>query len=251
MVGSLCHRFSQYKMTTTVFDGAARLVTSDSRWTTPLDSAIAFVDDTGFDKIAVAKGNAFVFAGDSAQIANWKNWLHSIPTGSTGRPPAVVGLAILIADIASANVSFEFGQSALPNARFGGSGAIHARACWSVNADARRAVETAKLVDPHTGGTIKFLDFTTGQGNFSSAVAFDAIREAFLQRGMVMYMNSTKSIVPVDVAAHQDPQVLALRDKVAAGQISMSAPCHTMYNEWSDKDRERLDEVLDRIFGTD
>ncbi|WP_434033354.1 hypothetical protein [Cupriavidus sp. a3] len=238
-------------MTTTVFDGAARLVTSDSRWSAPLRSAIAFVDDTGFGKIELASGNAFVFAGDSAQIAEWKSWLHSSPTGAAGHPPATKGINMLIANVDSGKVAFEFGQSELPNARFGGSGAIHARDCWAANGDGRRAVETAKLFDPYTGGSTKFLEFGSGRGNFADEVGLDGLRDAFLQRGKIMYMNSTKAIVPVDVAAQQDPQVHALRDKIAAGEVSMSAPCHSMYNEWSDQDRQRLDAVLDRIFLAD
>lgn len=240
-------------MTTNVYDNAGGLLTSDSRWSIQADFGIMYVDDTGFDKIEEAAGNAFLFAGDSQVIQQWKDFLRSAPLSAAGRP-GITGIAILITDLTQGSLVYHYGQDIIlpsydnPLQSFAGSGAMYAAPCWQVNGCARLAVNSAKANDRFSGGEVKFFELATRENNLSNDIGVSELGNALLGKGMVMY-NANSNTVPVQEAMKQDPRVAELCKKIANGQRSLSAPCDAMFNRPTQQDELRLNAALDRIFG--
>lgn len=236
-------------MTTNVFDISQGILASDSRWSIPRDFGIIYVDDTGFDKMELALGHAFIFAGNGAVIQSWKNWIRD-----PNRPyqePDVNGIALCIVNVTTVEISFEYGQDiALEEARFAGTGSYHAHLCWSSNKCARRAVESAKGEDKLTGGEIKFIELRTGSHNLTNQGSIDSVAQDIVDRGWVMYNNgkNSRTSIKIDEAAANDTRVADLIKDIATGSVTATAPCDSMYNKWSDADKQRLRGTLDAIF---
>lgn len=246
-------------MTTNVFDMNAGLMCGDSRWSVQHPSFIAYVDDTGFDKIIAIDGDlgkfAFVFAGDSELIQQWKSWIISKPSAQDQTPPVQNGLksiAICIANIDNKSIVFENGQDIqTPEARFAGSGSLHAFNCWTVNKDAKKAIESAKTFDVYSGGEVKFLDFSSGVNNLKNSSNLKELHVFFAKEGMVMYKNASTNqskILSIKEAAANDPAVQQLAIDLASGKISASAPCDAMHNTWSKEKVNELNTALKGIF---
>ncbi|MNF77477.1 hypothetical protein D3C84_596250 [compost metagenome] len=162
-------------MTTTVYDKTKKLLTSDSRWSYNEDFGVLYVDDIGFDKIEKAigqhaEGYVFLFAGNSGVIQLWKTFIRSSP--KPGAPiPTCHGIAILAVHAETGEVVLDYGpgirlpNAAQPTIRFAGTGSVHAAQCWHSNGCARKAVDSAKDLDPFSGGEVKFFELASGNHN--------------------------------------------------------------------------------------
>lgn len=230
-------------MTTNVLDIVRATIATDSRWSVPLDFAVIYVDNTGFDKIEVANGHAFMFAGNGAIIQSWKDWIR-VPTRYA---PQVDGIALCVTRMADAVVTFEYGQDiVLENARFAGTGAYHAHLCWRANQCARQAVESAKAEDKLTGGQVKFIELRDGNNNLTNNGTIHTVVKDIVDRGWVMY--NGKASIQLDEAIANDQRVADVVRKVASGAAVPSAPCDSMYNKWNDEDKARLKAALSQVF---
>lgn len=232
-------------MTTNAIDRTNRLVVSDSRWSIPIDAnSIAFVDDTGFDKLANRQFHTMAFAGDGVLIEKWKGWFlaeqldfHNLPPLQRLEGNALVTLYFSLVQKPDCIVVFNSGWWIHhgEHASFAGSGAPHAYDCYVLNGCGKRSVVSAASNDPATGGEIKYVELTTGVHNLSdkqSDLAY-AIQQ-LNQRGFVMDTN-TKVITPIkDV--HQ-ATVQALR-ALESGERSLTAPTGLPMRVWTDAQKD-------------
>lgn len=232
-------------MTTNAIDRLNRLVASDSRWSLPLDgNRIAYVDDTGFDKLANRQFHTMAFAGDGILIEQWKAWFLAEELDFDSLPPfqrlegnALVTLYFSLVQKPECIVVFNSGWWIHhgEHASFAGSGAPHAYDCYVLNGCGKRSVASAALSDPATGGEIKYVELTSGLHNLSETqrdlkYAIQQLNE----RGFVMDTN-TKVITPIkDV--HQTT-VEALR-ALESGERSLTAPTGLPMRVWTDAQKE-------------
>ncbi len=241
-------------MTTNVYDKNALKAGTDSRWSFNTDYAVFYVDDSGFEKIVNTPNGVFLFAGDSQVIQAWKEYLFDDSVKAGNDDPGLKGIAMLMVDKTDGSVIFEHGQdiqAAGPHgemvASFAGSGARHAAGCWLRNNCAVRSVDTAKLMDPYSGGETKFFELATQTGNLTQDVGLKGLNAAFMERGMVMYLTSGQNPVSIKDAAAQDDRVKNLVEQVAHGSVTLSAPCDAQYMQPTAADTERLRSALGRI----
>jgi hypothetical protein len=244
-------------MTTNVFDGQRGVIATDSRWSMPWGShRIIYVDDSQYDKIELFSSVAFVFAGKGVRIQAWKDWIRS--GGGQSTKPTVAEMSICIVETSNKSVLFKQGEDiSKDGALFAGTGARPAFQCWQTNGDAKRSVESAKLVDHFTGGEVKFFDCTSRQHNLFFPVTkadIGSVCRAIEERGIVMDISSTApaSIVRPpfklsDLAAN-DAMRKEVSEKIASGELTPEAPCDAMHNEWTEDQKARLDSALASIF---
>lgn len=238
-------------MTTNVFCKKNNVLASDSRWSyRPLDDgvavtrAIAFVDNAGYDKMAFDIDTGYMFAGPLDVIAKWREWALSPNQQIMPRPAVAPDFAVCMTDLTSGDIFMEHGQKVSDTfCRMAGTGAKHAYECWAVNQDAMRAVESAAKADVFSGGNVKFLMDGGRSHNLDFSVPVGAIRDEFLKRGMVMYIDERKAI-PVHEAAKNDPRIGNLLDAVIKGQLSAEAPSGLDPVVWTPSDEKRLDDAL-------
>jgi len=246
-------------MTTNVICRTTKLLTSDSRWSIQdfdgQANLVAYVDDTGFDKLAVSTKFAMVFAGNAQLIEQWKQWFLK-PALDFLRPPQVVttlkgGLApvsvtIGIVEKATANVIFAAGMfmSHGEIARFSGSGARFAKDCYAVNLCGRTAVGSAAKQDHFTGGETKFVELETGKMNLSIMpnTCQDMIN-ALQQRGFVM---DTKANTVTAINDWKSPTSDAQR-AISAGINTLSAPTGLPPHQWSQQEQNDLFAALRHV----
>lgn len=237
-------------MTTNVLDTSAGVLASDSRWSIDTPAFVAFVDDTGFDKIAVYRHLGFMFAGSSMLIQGWKDWIANNPSSGDELPAVECegeAMALSITDLERRTVMFEHGQDIQhPVARFAGTGSRHAFLCWNANGCAKKAVESAKIMDCYSGGEVKYLHCVTLQHNLSNSVSFQIVGTKFLEKGMIMYKGNGAGVIPFKEAAANDSAVERLRQDIASGKAVASAPCDAMYNSWTPAEKSRLGRVLNQ-----
>jgi len=243
-------------MTTNVYDKTKFLLTSDSRWSIPTEFGVIYVDDTGFDKIEVANGHAFIFAGNAAVIQQWKDYIRGSKAGSPLARPAAKGISLLVAKLGCGTFVEAYGQDislphkSKPMVSFAGTGAHAAASCWLANKCGRRAIETAKARDYYSGGNVMYLELQSSNSNLRNDRDADNLPEAFLEKGNVMYtpgLNST--VISLDEAAKQDPRVEQWLKKIAEGSVEIQAPCDAMFNEPTEEEDARLDAAMASIFG--
>lgn len=232
-------------MTTNVTDLKSGQMASDSRWSFDRSKFALCVDDVGFDKIVAHHGLAFVFAGNSKRIQEWKDWINTSPT-SAGYMPSVNGVAVCMVERQTPKVVFNWGQDiARPGVFFAGSGSLHAFTCWDENKDAQKAVASAMAVDIFSGGQVKYLRFACGSHNIVNNASYKDINQQLAQKGVVMYHNqSYKACVPVQEAVANDSEVRDAVDQITSGALVASAPCDAMHNDWPDEKVEELRSVL-------
>lgn len=237
-------------MTTNVIDQENRRVASDSRWSVEDADNIYFVDDTGFDKIAVGEDVVMVCAGDSQLIAEWKAWI-TLPDYWDVTPPQTeimrdgnpcsISVAIITSpecELAYCRGVYLFVDGAF---MFTGTGWVHAMQCFRSNKDVEKCVESAKA-DHFTGGTVRIVDVTTKQGNLANPQqGVEDIRAAFNERGHVMDKVSRK-VTPVRQAAN-DQSAADLK----AQELHFSAPTGHDSVPWSREDHLRLGKALEKL----
>lgn len=239
-------------MTTNVTDLKAGKMACESRWSVSKPDFVLYIDNTGFDKIVLHGRSALMFAGNGRLIQEWKDWLHSKPANSKGHPP-VNGVAVCIANMTSSVVMFDRGQDIkrpseeAPVALFAGSGAYHAHTCWTVNADALKAVESAKNVDLFSGGDVKHVIFACGSHNVGNTATIDDVHQMLVMKGTVMYHKNPKVGSPVLEAAANDKELQKVVDAITSGALSADAPCDSMYSAWSAQEVRALETALDIV----
>ncbi len=238
-------------MTTNVFCRKSNVLASDSRWSykiidefaIPSARAVAYVDDTGFDKIAFDEDTGFLFAGPGDVIERWRQWVEA-KSPVMKRPDVAPNFAVCMTDLDSVEILFEHGQKVQDeHCRTAGTGAKPAYDCWVVNADAQRAVTSAIGRDLLSGGSVKFLNGTDRTHNVNPTVDFASVATAFLAKGMVMYPATPKA-VPLEQAAKEDPRIAQLVAQVKGNQLSAEAPSGYDPVVWTPADEARLDEAL-------
>jgi hypothetical protein len=236
-------------MTTNVFDRLARQAATDSRWSATIPGyAIVYLDDGPFDKILLTQPITTLFAGCIQRIDAWKTWLRDPNRLMANIPVADAGIAICMIDMRSSSVVFEHNQEiTLPDARFAGTGAWPAHGCWGKNKDARRSVESAKLADRLSGGSVKYVDFASGATNLPDSEDYASIKQNFSTKGMVMYFQNPGHVALPEAVAN-DPVIAQAADQIAKGEIKLTAPSPAAMNEWTAEDVARLHNVLAEYF---
>lgn len=240
-------------MTTNVFDRVNGMLATDSRWSQQQGRWLVYVDDANCHKIEVAANTAFMFAGRGYLIQQWKDWIRAgaDPHGI----PGFDGLCICAVSIDTQELKICEGLSIVrEDAAFGGSGAKFACPCWETNRDTPKSVETAKALDPATGGETKFFKLPTREHNLSLGPGKEStiadVDRAILTRGIVMDIGNMGSAVPFrlsELAASND-EVRELKAKIEAGELSADAPSDAMYSQWTDEQKLRVTQALGNIF---
>lgn len=241
-------------MTTNAYDKNTRMLASDSRWSfrlatdgIPSTEFLCFIDNTGFDKIAVSADSAYMFAGPGHLIDQWKKWATHPQHLTLQRPPVATNFAVCGVDRAAGEVWFEHGQKVNDlNGRFAGTGASFAYECWAKNSDIRKSITSAMSGDILSGGDVKFFCCNTNDNNLQDQVEFSAIKDLFLKKGMVMYISTGtgQNIVPVQEAANTDPRVKEFVQDVLKNHAQAEAPSGYDPVVWTPQDELRLDQAI-------
>ena len=246
-------------MTTNAIDRNKMIVTSDGRWSIPLPNElhpthVLYVDDTGFEKITSSEIATLVFAGDSVLISEWKTWfnserrdLNAIPPTErdTGRGLADINICIITP---AGRVLFDRGLCLThgENARFAGSGAIFARDCFGKNGCSIRAIDTAGLSDPYTGGTTKYVELHSGISNLTTVEAtLQEAEQQLNERGLLMEL-ATGRITPFkDAQDSKDDAMQALKNGA-----NLSAPTGQPSRKWTDDEKLSLRAAIEEVMGS-
>lgn len=242
-------------MTTNVRDSQTGEFATDSRWSIDLRSkgveAILFTDEGNYNKIVATSRRAYMFAGRSDVIDEWKtaiNLAEGNPSAVDWDQLRVNGMAISIANLLDGGIDFEHGHEIrLPderaaNASFAGSGSVSACNCWKTHRNPRRAVESAKGSDLFTGGTVRFFHFSTQKNNLVTDVTLVELQNAIYDRGMIMdtKLGLTSQPIPVNEWRDKQADIVAALEKVRTGELLPTAPCDAVFNTWTDKQRSKL-----------
>ncbi|RTF27157.1 hypothetical protein D9B84_00640 [Serratia marcescens] len=249
-------------MTTTVYDKVNRLIVTDSRWSKLLDDVgypghVAYVDDTGFGKLAVRDDHVLTLAGNGLLIQHWKQWWAG--DLSEQRPPILIdgqeAISLHIVKISTNEIIFDIGEklsaqtvdddgNKVINAVFAGTGAYHAGGVWLKSGCARTALEAAKIGDICTGGQLRYVDFDSGKQDIESEILLiSEVAEAFLEKGMIMDTNNPLS-QPVPIT---EQEVTHIRQLIANGDITPCAPTGGKPVVWDEKSIARLDHAIESI----
>lgn len=231
-------------MTTNVFDAKNKILTSDSRWSIGTDFAIIYVDDTNFDKVAIGNDLSFTFAGNAQKIGEWKSWLSS-PTRVVQSPPSPDGISICAVEMSTFQVVFKRGQQEVEDAFFAGTGTEPASVCWKTNKDAKRAVETAKMIDRYSGGTVKYFHMLDRENNLPEQSTYAESIKQLKERGIVMY-HQQQQAVSLKEASANDPRVAEISNKIMSGEVSLNAPCPSIHTNWTNEEKDTLNSVLSK-----
>ena len=233
-------------MTTNVYDQAAGILASDSRWSNLVDGYLFYVDDAGYEKIVNDTQLAALFAGTLEHIDRWKSWFISGREGR--RPPVHRNLSVCLVDMSTGELMFDWGDRVLSScrtARFAGTGGGHAFACWVVNNDSLMAVATAATLDHRSGGCVRYINRVDGHNNLNNHATLEILMRNFLAKGEVLMLNAV-SKKPIAISeAVNDPDIKEAFEKVVSnGASGLSAPFMGMGRDWSQADEDRLDAVL-------
>jgi hypothetical protein len=238
-------------MTTNAIDRVNKLVASDSRWSMPLDgNRIAYVDDTGFDKLANRQFHTMAFAGDGILIEQWKHWFSAETLDFDNLPPfqrlegnTLVTLYFSLVQKPDCTVIFNSGWWIHhgEHASFAGSGATHAYDCFVLNGCGKRAIVSASANDPATGGEIKFVELVSGFHNLNhEQTTLAHVIQQLNLRGFVMDTN-TKVITPIKDL--QQATVEALR-ALESGERSLTAPTGLPMRCWTESQKDVFKNAL-------
>jgi hypothetical protein len=247
-------------MTTNIFDGNARVMATDSRWSIEYGSWLLYLDDTGYEKIERCNGVALMFAGHGKKIQEYKDWIRSMPDDDSNMPD-VKGMSVCMVDEEAGTVDFAKHQDIESgNVLCAGTGARWAFSCWTDNKCSKRAVETAKSKDYCSGGVVKYIDFARGETNLAAynaevQLTIEMISRNILQRGISMKIQATPTGTPnlpfatADGAANDEREARrAIAELVAAGKLGATAPCDGMHNDWSESDKTDFKRALGKMF---
>ena len=241
-------------MTTNVLDRKCGRITSDSRWSINDGGSayVYYVDDTGFDKIVERASAVMICAGDAKLIDAWKNWFTDPNPSYLAPQSQVIGLnGNVIAEVAVTIISkphfgIEFSRGNYESfedaAHFCGTGGLAAKDCYSINGCSLRCVDSAKELDLCTGGEVKFYDIATFNNNLSNPKAtLRSMYDQLVGRGLAVN-KQTKEVIPMDPLKQDE-----LRQALANGTLSVSAPTGTPLRAWTDREIHDVQETMKRI----
>jgi len=240
-------------MTTIVIDKKRKVIASDSRWSLSRDDLIFYVDDTGFDKIADRFQASIVCCGDGKLIEAWRDWFLR-PTINTALLPPTERiengqcLSIVINMVSKPDCGILFSRGWTLNyeneGMFSGSGAVHAKDCFSINRCAKTAVHSASLKDPATGGETKYVELETNRHNLSALKGTLAhAHEELLKRGMVMDTR-TNNVIPI---SNLKPDISETISAIGNGDVSLSAPTGVPHAPWTDAEKSELLKAVEKL----
>jgi hypothetical protein len=244
-------------MTTNVRDSIEQVFAADSRWSINLQDHglpwILFADDAPYQKIIMAAGAAFMFAGDSRAIDLWKSAAkvaNEYPDAIEWSQIPLDGIAVSVANIGTCEVVFEYGHAINGTiASFAGSGAQLAMKCWAVNRQAERAVKTASASDRFTGGEARYCRLTTGNTNFGPDKALSDLNTHILDEGLAMNIRPTgDNVMSIRQAARQDDRLAAVLPQVHSGKISAIAPHEGMHKKATHAEQQSMAKSMNQLF---
>ena len=245
-------------MTTNVRDSIHHVLAADSRWSIDLQpfgiNSVLYVDDVDYQKIIAIGSGAFLFAGNSKLISDWKNAIalaYRYPNAVQWDAMPTTGLAVCGVERTTGRVMIEINQSYRQDAcSFAGSGAHPASICWSQNQDAERAVETARAADIYTGGQVRYYRLTQGASNAGVDRPLSTLNASFLQKGYVMHIHQPtySQPTPISEAVTSDPALRSVMDEVAKGNITATAPHLHMNRIWSTEEKQELVKAMEFFF---
>jgi hypothetical protein len=238
-------------MTTNVYDIGAGYLTTDSRWSIKNGDWVAYVDDTGYDKLVFDEQIAILFAGDLLKIDVWKQWFIE---GRTGEYPDLHdGMSLIIVDMSDGSSQFTADyllksiEGDLLKALYAGTGAPHAKDCWQVNKCAKKAINSAIEADIFSGGLVVELLRENAQSNVKNSAKVDKVMYEMKERG-IMTNVVTNITMHVKDAANDgvtgDAKDFA--NKVVAGSLAISAPFPGINQPWTNDKKRELISVLDK-----
>lgn len=248
-------------MTTNVRDSITGVLATDSRWTwstTVNGHAVeVHLDDAGYEKLIAAHEHVFMFAGSSVVIESWKQAIKQ--ASYSGVQPDwstldVNGMAISMVRVPDAVLTFESGHDiTVEKVSFAGTGSYAAAGCWVSNRCAKKAVETAKLSDKFTGGTVRYSNVHTSEGNLVPDSDLGSLVKKFLGSASMTSNDVTHATVFGEVAqdrslaANDEALRAALAKSFAAGQGPV-APCDAVFREWPAEEKARLVKAMQQAF---
>ncbi|MEY8688344.1 MAG: hypothetical protein AB9M53_00510 [Leptothrix sp. (in: b-proteobacteria)] len=214
------------------------------------------MDDVDFHKIELWGYAAFMFAGKGDRIEEWKTWIRSDPTSSANRPDTK-DIAVCMVNMEEPAILFQHGMDiSKEDGLFAGSGARFAVECWSTNKDAQRAVRSAMVADPCSGGEVRFVTFSPRKHNLGgihpTTANLAAVNNAIMLRGNVVYTSQQTPGQPpfkLSELAANDASLQELQSKIASGHVVPEAPCDGMHVEWTAEETGQLDVQLAKLFG--
>ncbi len=199
-----------------------------------------------------------MFAGNALVIEAWKHpikqwsYTHTAPDWNTLE---TTGMALSVVQESTGSVLYEVNHEIRLGdmVSFAGTGSYGAAECWQLNQCAKKAVESAKLTDPHTGGTVRFHNVRTGDTNVGADIDLDALISKFIGGGtMTGDKNNTSALGEVgarhESAANDDVEIRqAFVEAYAKGQAP-TAPCDGVFAVWPAEEKAKLVKVMERIF---
>lgn len=236
-------------MTTNVLDLRNNMAASDSRWSSRVGPFFFYVDDTGFDKMIARGYVVFVFAGDARLIQEWKDWAVNLPNNADVLPDYERdgrSIAVTLTNMDTGELMFEREQIGNEEARFAGSGAVHACDCWNRNFDPIKAVQSAMYIDLCSGGEVKFFGFDR-QTNVQNCTRIEALGQKLLDMGYVMRTDGKSVVVPIRDAAANDPEVAKVIGGVMSGEHPLVAPCESMYKPWTQDEKRLFGRAISKV----
>lgn len=249
-------------MTTNIFDGNSLVMATDSRWSIEYGSWLFYLDDTGYSKILRLNGMALMFAGYGKKIQEYKDWIRSNPSDFSAQPD-VKGMSVCMIEEATGSVEVKEEQDIdTNNVLCAGSGARPAYGCWTTNKCSMRAVESAKLVDPCSGGDVRYVNCSTSATNVldyfaEEQLTIETISSNIINRGIAMKIRTTPMGTPDlpfpkaagDAANEEQIARTEVASLVASGKLSANAPCDGMHNDWSEDSKKNFQRALGKMFG--
>lgn len=237
-------------MTTNVLDLRNGVAASDSRWSASVGPFFFYVDDTGFDKIIDKGPFVFVFAGYSALIQDWKDWAAGLPNGADKWPDEErnnLSISVTLTNMNTGEVIFEREQIGTDDARFAGTGGIHAYQCWSRNFDPMMAVNSAKFIDLCSGGETMFKAFD-GKTNIQNCSRIESLGQKLVETGYVMRTDGKPvAVMPIKDAAANDPELAKALNEVLSGKQALVAPCEAMYKPWTTDEKRMFGRAVAKV----
>lgn len=246
-------------MTTTVCDMGRRVLATDCRWSWQTPEAILYVDDVGFEKMLYTGDAIYQFAGNSAVIQEWKDFMSTEPGSSTHRP-TLDGISLVVYDVIGHQIVLAHNcfniadpeNQARAVSIFSGTGMVHALPAWSIHRCAYKAVEHAVAMDPFSGGPTKFFETNDCTHNLMDVIRVDGINRALPLKGYVMTKPNVETKlgepVPASEAAANDPAIRDVVEKIAQGELAPSAPFMYMLHKATAEQNASADKALDAFF---
>jgi hypothetical protein len=245
-------------MTTNVYDKKVGVLSSDSRWSTDNGEWIAYVDNTGYDKIAFNGRVGFLFAGDLPPIDEWKTYVANGMKKDTRPQVNTTGLLgtriqVIQVDMQSGDIVFQSHQflnvavGLSIKAIFGGTGASFARECWRQNRCAKKAIVSAAIDDMRSGGEVVHLTRSkTGETNVKNSATARSVNDQLKEKGFIMHTTKKQPVLLKDAANDLTSPAQSFAKAVMSGAAPLTAPFIGMDEPWTKEKLAEFDAALSK-----